>query len=483
MDDLSFIPQSALLGRLLMHASARPEAPAYRQYPNDVLTYRQLSDRVSSLAHVLRQNLPPASVVLLCSPSMLAFPIAFLGILAAGCTAFPVSAESADPELLRAAADSSAKAVIGDARAIGLLKPSIAFTVSIDALPDAIHQVTFASGDLLLASSGTTGLPKIARRTAFSIDAVAQAMAEMIDFRAGDRVLMTVPLSHSYGLEHGLLAPIWAGSCVHLCRGLNLQIIWPELESGVTIFPGVPSTFEMLATFPGNPPPAPQLRLAYAAGGPLPRSVFDAFAARFGVRVTQLYGATEIGSVTYNSPDEPFDSASVGRPMKGVDIRILPVAEDLSSSSPTNQGHIAIRAASMFREYLNEPAPLIDGFFPTGDLGYIDSDGRLFVTGRIKLLIDIGGMKVNPLEVESVLKQHPDVRDCIVVAMKQSDTVNRLKAIILTKDAQRTPSFDQLRRLAREQLAPYKIPRHFELRDQFPRSATGKILRHLLETQ
>jgi acyl-CoA synthetase (AMP-forming)/AMP-acid ligase II len=483
MGDRSAIPQSALLGRLLLHAAARPDAPAYRQYPTGQLTYRQLADRVCSLAALLREKLPAGAVVILSSASHLNFPIAFLGILAAGCTAFPVSAESADPELLRAARDSRAVAVIGDERAIRIVQAAVAFALPIDSIPGTACQVPLLSGDLLLASSGTTGLPKIARRRGASIDAVAEAMATMIGFRPSDRVLMTVPLSHSYGLEHGLLAPIWAGSCVHLCRGLDLAVIRPELEAGITIFPGVPSTFEMLATFPGEPPLTPHLRLAYAAGGPLPESVFDAFLARFHIPVTQLYGATEIGSVTYNAPDEPFAAKSVGRPMSGVAIRILPVDEAAAPLAPLAQGQIAVRAPSMFSEYCSEPAPLIDGYFPTGDLGYVDTDGRLFVTGRIKLLIDIGGMKVNPLEVEAILNQHDGVMESIVIPLKQSDTVNRLKAIIIPRDAKRPPAFDDLRQLARHHLASYKIPRHFELREALPRSSTGKVLRHLLEMQ
>ena len=149
-------------------------------------------------------------------------------------------------------------------------------------------------------------------------------MTEAIDFRAADRVLMTVPLTHSYGLEHGLLAPIWAGSCVHLCRGLDLSVILPELSGGgITIFPGVPSTFEMIAAVADPSVTMPALRIAYSAGGPLPRrssiDLLIASACAFG----QLYGATEIGSVTYNAPGTDFDPASVGRAVRDVSVRIL----------------------------------------------------------------------------------------------------------------------------------------------------------------
>jgi acyl-CoA synthetase (AMP-forming)/AMP-acid ligase II len=411
--------------------------------------------------------------------------------------------------LLRAAADAGAIAAIGDARTVQLLAPLLRRVIPIEQLragPGPQAQTLYPnseeaaapgqsgpawmgpgagsklrSGDLLLQSSGTTGLPKIVRRSGDSLDAVARGSAESVGFRPDDRVLMTVPLTHSYGLEHGVLAPIWAGSCVHLCRGLNLPVIVPELiAGGITLFPGVPSTFEMLAGVAEAGLTMPSLRTAYAAGAPLPRPVFDAFAERFGIRVAQLYGASEIGSVTFNPPGDDFDPASAGLPFNGVSIRIL--HPDTNAALPTGaEGQVAVRAASMFSGYLNAPADLIDGYFATGDLGRLDAAGRLFITGRIKLLIDVGGLKVNPLEVEAVLAEHPAVAACVVVPVQQSQTVFRLKAIIAPRHPAAPPAASDLRRFAQSRLAAYKVPRLFEVRDSLPRSATGKILRHLLE--
>jgi long-chain acyl-CoA synthetase len=264
-----------------------------------------------------------------------------------------------------------------------------------------------------------------------------------------------------------------------------------ELSSsaaGITIFPGVPFMFEMLAEHGGRSGARfASLRRAYSAGGPLPRGVADAFRERFGVTVSQLYGATEIGSVTYADPDLPgFAPASVGQAMKGVSIRILaPDARDASEPLPTGEpGHVAVLAASMLRGYLgDEPSPTtIDGYFPTGDLGRLDQHANLTITGRIKLLIDVGGLKVNPLEVEQVLAEHPGVATCIVVPVRVSETVSRLKAIVTPRpDAADPLEPASLRAFARSRLAGYKVPRVFEVRDRLPTSATGKVLRHLVE--
>jgi acyl-CoA synthetase (AMP-forming)/AMP-acid ligase II len=327
---------------------------------------------------------------------------------------------------------------------------------------------------MLLQSSGTTGLPKIVFRSAASLDAVAAAMCEAIGFTRDDRVLLCLPLCHSYGVEHGLLAPVYAGSCVHLCEGFDLGPVLAQLGGGgVTVVPGVPFLDESLARLDGLGP-LPTLRRAYSAGGPLPRQVYEAFRDRFGVHVSQLYGATEIGSVTYGDPLlEGFDPASVGRPMRGVSVRILDAAEG-------GEGQVAVKSDSMLSHYVGDDAdPTADGYFLTGDLGRLDAHGNLTVTGRTKLLIDVGGRKVNPLEVEAVLCQHPLVERCVVVPVPVSETVSRLKAVVVARrDAELAP--EALRQFARERLVAYKVPRIIEIRSSLPMSKTGKVLRHLV---
>jgi acyl-CoA synthetase (AMP-forming)/AMP-acid ligase II len=157
--------------------------------------------------------------------------------------------------------------------------------------------------------------------------------------------------------------------------------------------------------------------------------------------------------------------------MSGVSIRIL------------DAGEVAIRSPSMLASYVDDEADaeLLDGHFLTGDLGTLTADGALVITGRTKLLIDVGGLKVNPLEVEAAIETHPEVRECIVVPLPQSETVSRLRAIVIPRDAAAAPTVDALRGHARSRLAPYKVPRVFEFRDELPRSATGKVLRAMLD--
>jgi acyl-CoA synthetase (AMP-forming)/AMP-acid ligase II len=485
-----------LLESLDDHATRMPHEPAVRQVAPasagaQALTHADLARRVWGMAERLTRELSAGEVVLLSCPNDAQFVVSFLAILAAGAKVFPVSPELTEPELIAAAEQTSAAAVVGPQVVLEVLKGRVRKGVPIAEATSRRGAIgrggrDAAGGGLLLQSSGTTGKAKIVFRPPASLDAVAGAMCEAIGFRPADRVLMSLPLCHSYGLEHGLLAPIMAGSCVHLCRGFDLQLLLKELrEGGITIFPGVPFMFEALEQARAQAPAFPALRRAYSAGGPLPAKVFEAFKARHGLAVTQLYGATEIGSVTFSHPDsELFDPASVGAPMRGVDVRILPIEDPRARALPPDcEGQVAVRAASMMSGYLGDDLgdSIIDGYFLTGDLGRLDKLGRLTITGRIKLLIDVGGLKVNPVEVEEVLAQHPDVAACVVLPVRVSETVSRLKAIVTPRRTDgASPDPESLRRFARGRLTPHKVPRLFEVRMSLPRSPTGKVLRNLV---
>lgn len=476
-----------LLQRLTQHARRTPDAPAvYDAARGAACSWRDLGQSVATTAAVLSRAIDPGDVVLLALPNGPQFIASFLAVLSAGGRVFPVAPESTAAELATAAERSGAGAAIGDDAVLAPLDVRFKFSgFRQEQNPVRLVARDTSRAGLLLQSSGTTGMPKIVFRGAASLDAVAAAMCASIGFGPADRVLMCLPLCHSYGVEHGLLAPVYAGSSVHLSDGFDIHLVRAQLaDAGVTVFPGVPFMFETLARLDGGGT-LPSLRRAYSAGGPLPPAVYAAFHERYRIRVSQLYGATEIGSVTYGDPlADAFDPAGVGRPMPGVSVRILnPIDPRIDQPlQPGAEGHVAVSAASMLSHYVGDDAPpTVDGYFLTGDLGRIDASGTLTVTGRTKLLIDVGGRKVNPLEVEAVLSQHPLVERCVVVPVRVSDTVSRVKAVVTPRrQGAMELSPDALRRFARERLVPYKVPRVFEIRPSLPLSPTGKVLRHLV---
>ena len=363
-----------LWSRIQTHAAKAPARPAYVDVAGGAtLTYGELVDRVTNAPVIDERR------VVLQSKNTLDFAPGFLAALLQGRSVFTTSPDVPPLELQRA----------------------IDRTVSLSPTSE---------GELLLCSSGTTGLPKIVRRSRRSLDAVAQAMAEAIGHTPDDRVIAAVPLVHSYGLEHGLLAPLWAGSTVLLCDGLNLPHIIAAIQQGATIFPTVPSIIELLSMSADEALSNHSLRRVYSAGAPLPAAVACAFARKFNVPVGQVYGLTEVGSVLYNDPARDSQS-SVGRPARDVSVRILAMDDPTRTLAPGEEGEVAIRSASMLDDYVEEKLTLIDGHFPTGDLGRLEPSGELTLTGRIRLLIDVGGAKVNPLEVEQVLNELTRVND------------------------------------------------------------------------
>ncbi|HEY7117024.1 MAG TPA: class I adenylate-forming enzyme family protein [Tepidisphaeraceae bacterium] len=471
-----------LLERLDRHAASAGGQVAYGEVGG---AGRQLSyAELAGLSRGMAAHLHAGDVVMVCLPNRIEYPVAFLGALRAGCAVFPVSADTTDAELVTLARQANASAIIGTQRACAAL----AGVVSVAITPEEVlshpdHAVESAGGDLLLCSSGTTGRPKIVVRDARSLDAVSANMVKGVGFGPDDRVLAVVPLCHSYGLEHGLLAPVWAGSGVRLCAGLDMNGVMAELTGGgVTMFPAVPSVYEMMCQQGGDRRPT-SLRKTYAAGAPLPASVYEAFEAKFGVRIGQLYGATEVGSVAFADPDSAhFDARSVGRAFDGVVLKVVDPTN--RQEVPTgSEGEVLIAAPSMFRGYLNQAEPATsDGFFATGDLGRVDEFGNLRITGRLKLLVDVGGLKVNVLEVEELLSRHPSVAEAAVIGMPVTQTVSRLKAVVTARDPARPPVVEELRHFLRERLTGYKVPRVIEVVPSLPRSASGKVLRRLLET-
>ena len=491
----------AVLQRLIEHAEARGDAPALWEVgvcggPGRWMSYRELADAVGSVAVAVDRGLPAGAAVILCLPNKTDCVVGFFAVLAADRTVFPVHPNLTDAELVTAAQRSRAGGIIGDERAvsalgsIGLIEVRVPAEVAPVATHDAwpVFRGPGEGARLLLQSSGTTGQPKIVQRSGPSLDAVARNVAESTQLTPDDHILGLVPACHSYGVENVMLGPVYGGACVHLCRRMDSAVILDQLtKGGITVFPGVPSTFEMLAQVGEGSDSLPSLRSAYSAGSNLPLPVFEAFERRFGVRVGQLYGMTEIGSVTFNDASaEGHDAMGVGAGMAGVRIRIVdPDTQDLESPLPAGlDGEVAVAAPSMLTGYLNDtdgkcetPPTMRNGFFLTGDRGHLDERGRLTITGRLKLIVDIGGLKVNLLEVEQVLGEHKAVGACLVNAVAVSETVSRLKAYVIPASPDAPPSPESLRAFMRARLAAHKVPRTFEIRDSLPRSATGKIRR------
>jgi len=348
-----------------------------------------------------------------------------------------------------------------------------AFLDDVDATTRVRPRPGACGGHVVLRSSGTlSGQPRFARRTADSVAFVARAVSERLEFHEGDRIVGIASQSHSYGFEHALLAPLWSGATALSTGGLRLDRIDHALADGATHLPGVPALFDLLADRPALD--APRLRLAYSAGAVLPTPVAERFERSHHRRIGQLYGATEFGSITFCDPRDPhFEPGCAGRPFDGVTVTAEPIERE-AASHELARTELVIEGPSTFVGYVGQEAA--PRRVRSGDIGRVDADGRVWVDGRLHALIDVGGAKVNPAEVESVLLAHPSVRECVVVPLGQASCVQRIRAVVVSSNGEL--DVDALRCFVRDRLPAHMVPRVVEVWEELPRSPTGKILVH-----
>jgi acyl-CoA synthetase (AMP-forming)/AMP-acid ligase II len=487
---------SLLIESLERHAHTRPGKVAVRGVGDDgalvELTWSELRTAAADDAVRFRDAHAP---IVLQTPHGVRLLIGLLGALWARCTVLPLPAampalevEAVRTRLARASSGRQGASASGRQGASASGRQGASSSGRQGASASGRQGASSKSergGALLLTSSGTTGQPKIVRREQASLDALGTACMAALGVDTHDTLLLPVPLHHSYGIDMALVTAMRAGCCVEIHDRFQVAHALAALaERGITLLPAVPVIADALARVARARRPKHALRRVISAGSPLPHRVYESFLESVGLPIGQLYGATEFGSLTYNDPARPgFDPASAGLPLGDAELRVLDVdSPDLAAPLLAGTtGQLAVRTSTLLSEYVDDAEPATtQGYFLPRDLGYLGPDGALFVTGRTKLLIDIGSVKVNPFEIEAVLAQHPAVKEVVVIGVAASDTVSRLKAFIVPEPGM-DPTADTLRAFARERLIQYKVPRSFEITSDVPRSATGKILRQALE--
>lgn len=479
-----------MIQQLERHARNRPDDAALMDRLADGprrISWSMLLAGSASLAHRVSSCVPPGGVVLLICGNQAEFFPAYLGTLLADRVIFPLSPGLTAHELSLVIALAKPAMAIGGRRHLTRIPQGVSPMIAVEDLrwDDSTHvsrmlDTHHGDGAMWLMSSGTTGQPKIVIRSAAAVDAVGENCIHSVGYTPEDVLLTVTPLCHSYTIDHAMTASIISGAAVRITEGFDPAQVLGELSAGhVTQMPGIPFLYEAILALGDGVELNSKRRIKclLSAGSPLPASVYEPFERRFGMKLGQIYGSTEFASVTFNDPRRPdFDPASVGLPMRGVSIRVH------HGDAPVDygEGEIVIASPSMFDGYVGQTdSPLQNGYLPSGDLGRVDARGRLFVTGRLNILIDVRGMKVNPLEVEAVLKAHPAIAEAVVVPVEVTATGNRIRAIV-TRRAGETLDEMEVIAFARRHLSSYKVPRSIEVRQSLPRTSTGKVLRGAL---
>lgn len=345
-------------------------------------------------------------------------------------------------------------------------------------------------------SSGSTGRPKRVGRTQHNLYHEVNNLTQTVSITATDKIFCLVPMYHAHGLGNCLLASIHNGATLVILEQFRQQGIPMEVpfifrrlrvleaiaQEQITILPAVPYIFHTLAeTPPDTQADLKSLRLCFSAGNFLPQDTFERFKARFGICIKQLYGCTEAGSVAIDLDETDKPYGSVGRPMQNVEIKII---SDRQTQLPVGEvGEIAIASQTLTSGYHNMPElnqqAFVDGAFFTGDLGKIDESGRLYITGRKKILIDTGGRKVDPIEIEDVLLTHFKIREAVVVGVKGFFAGEIVKAVIVPQEGEICEE-REISDYCKARLAEFKVPKIVEFREEIPKSPLGKVLRKAL---
>jgi long-chain acyl-CoA synthetase len=349
-------------------------------------------------------------------------------------------------------------------------------------------------GDLLYQySSGSTGKPKKVCRTQYNLSQEVKNFTATASITSADTILCTVPLYHAHGLGNCLLAATCKGATMVILeqvvqKGIPVEVPFVfrrtrvlELieKEGITILPAVPYILNTLAETPSDiQVDLSTLRLCFSAGNFLSKDIFEKFLQRFGIPIRQLYGCTEAGSVSINLDAEPEKTRdSVGIPMQNVEIKIIGEA---GNELPIGAiGEVVIKSEALTSGYSNMRElnqQTFRGCFFTDDLGKKDEFGRLYITGRKKILIDTGGRKIDPIEIEDILVNHPKVKEAVVVGVKGDFAGEVVKAVIVQKEREICENTEILS-YCKQRMAEFKIPKIIEFRDEIPKSPLGKILR------
>jgi amino acid adenylation domain-containing protein len=341
-----------------------------------------------------------------------------------------------------------------------------------------------ATGDddaIILLTSGSTSRPKSVPLTQANICLSGRDVVDALALEGRDRLLNSLPLFHAHGLISGLMGALAAGSGVICTPGFDPAAFFGWLtEFRPTWYTAVPSFHRAILSAAdrlklGHVPSS--LRLVRSASASLPAEVLNKLEALFGVPVIETYGMTEGSSQIASNPLEWRKLGSVGR-ATGPDIAILD--DDDRVLPPGQQGEIALQGPTITRGYENDPAATAtafrSGWFRTGDLGYLDADGFLFIVGRSKEVIKRGGLQVAPAEVEDALLRHPDVVEAVAFSVPHERLGEDVAvAIVARPDAEVSPH--QIRSFARERLASYKVPGLVHIVRAIPKNSTGKVNR------
>jgi long-chain acyl-CoA synthetase len=337
----------------------------------------------------------------------------------------------------------------------------------------------------IVYTSGTTGFPKGAVLTHGNVVSNVEAKIRCLGIRPDDRLLLFLPLFHCFGQNAVLNSGLGAGATLVLHHKFDASEVLRSIrDDGVTMVFGVPTTFILLCE-QASAADMRSVRYYFSAAACLPPEIERRWQQKFGLPIHQGYGLTETSPFASYNHQSRHKPGSIGTPIEGVEMKVVD-PDDGRELPPEAAGEILVRGPNVMLGYWNRPdetARVIkDGWFHTGDIGRADAEGYFYIEDRLKDMVNVGGLKVYPAEVENVIYQHPSVSEAAVYGLPDPLLGESVAASVVLKPGL-APAEEEIVALCRRRLSAYKVPSAVEFVASLPKNPSGKILKRVLREE
>jgi long-chain acyl-CoA synthetase len=489
------------LERAARHFPAHPAV----LFEDRAWSYRDLERAASRTAHGLATwGVGPGDRVALFLPNIPAFSVAYHAVLKLGAIAVSVNVMLTTEELSVLLEDSGARAVFTVETLWSRLAPlagdlvprdrvvicegEVAGLPTLEALgagrPEALaaRDLDPSAPAAILYTSGTTGRQKGATLSHANVVSNVLAVQRYMRMAPADRLLVTLPLFHVAAQNVLMVGGVSAAATLVLERRFDVLRCAEAVEAHrVTIVTGVPTIYIALLNARVRPAALASVRFYKSAAATMPVEIARRWHETYGQTILEGYGLTETSPAATFNHEHEYRAGSVGTPLEMVDMRV--VDEEDQDVPPGAWGEVVFRGPNVMLGYWNRPedtrAAMRGGWFHTGDVGYVDDDGYLFLVDRLKDMINTAGLKIWPREVEEVLYRHPAVRECAVVGIPDPVRGEIARAFVVLRPGAILADAE-LDAHCRAHLATYKAPRGYEFVAELPKSPSGKILKRAL---
>jgi len=533
--EIEFTP--APLHLLLTRAATRFPGRVCLAYQGKTLTYSEVDELSSRFASALvGLGVRKGDRVALFMPNMPQFVISYFGILKAGGIVVPCSPLYKEKELEYQLRDSGSSIVVaandivkgndlyqslGACRSRLNLNQVVAASVT-DYLPGIKKSLAGVAGvknqqrrdtlkftDLIKShaplekfpevdaredvavlqyTGGTTGTSKGAMLTHYNLFSNALMIAAELPLTAEDVMIACLPLFHIYGMTVTMNSAISAGAKIILHPRFEVEEVMRSIQKeGVTCFCGVPTMYIAVINSPRvSKFDLRTVRACISGGAALPLAVRKRFNELTGGNLVEGYGLTECSPVTHCNPlrEGKVKDGSIGIPTPETDAVVVDIENPRKFLAAGEVGELAIKGPQVMKGYWNnrEESEMVlkDGWLLTGDIAKMDEDGYFYIVDRKKDMVDVGGFKVYPREVEEVLYEHPGVKEAAVIGMADSYTGEAVRAFIVPKDPSKKLTEEELIDFSKQRLAKYKVPKRVDFVSELPKTLVGKVLRRKL---